>query len=63
MLSENLKNIREKQRYTKKQLSQLTGLTAHTIQEIEKGNMNNPRLSTLKALSKALKVSITTLIK
>lgn len=63
MLSENLKRIRMEQRYTRKQLGELTGVTATTIQMIENNENDNPRLKTLLALAKALKVPITTLIK
>lgn len=63
MLSENLKRIRTEQRYNRKQLSEIAGVTPTTIQMIENGENDNPNLKTLLGLSKALKVSITTLIK
>ncbi len=63
MLSENLKRIRMEQRYNRRQLGELTGITPTTIQMIENGENDNPRLKTLLALAKALRVSITTLIK
>lgn len=63
MLSKNLKRIRMEQRYNRRQLGELTGITPATIQLIEDGKNDNPRLKTLLALSKVLKVSITTLIK
>ena len=63
MLSENLKRIRTEQRYNRKQLGELAGVTPTTIQMIENGINDNPNLKTLLGLSKALKVSIATLIK
>lgn len=63
LLSENLKRIRMEQRYSRKQLGGLTGITPTTIQMIENGKNDNPRLKTVLALSKALKVPIATLIK
>lgn len=63
MLSENLKTIREKRRYTKTELAKVSGITSHTINALENGRMTNPRLNTLKALAKALEISVNTLIK
>ena len=63
MLNENLRRIRTEQRYTRKQLGELAGIAPTTIQLIETGVINNPSLKTIQGLSKALKVSITTLIK
>ena len=63
MLGENVKRIRTEKRYTRKYLGSLVGVSATTIQMIENGENDNPSLKTLIGLSKALKVSITTLIK
>lgn len=63
MLNENLKRIRTEQRYTRKQLGELAGITPNTIQFIENGTIDNPSLKTVQGLAKALKVSVTTLIK
>lgn len=63
MLSKNLRRIRTEQRYTRKQLGELAGIAPTTIQLIENGTIDNPNLKTIQGLSKALKVSILTLIK
>lgn len=63
MLNENLRRIRTEQRYTRKQLGEIAGITPTTIQMIENGTIDNPSLKTILGLSKALKVSVTTLIK
>ena len=63
MLSQNLKQIRTKQRYNRKQLGKLSGITPATIQMIENGSNDNPRIKTIMALAKALKVSVITLLK
>lgn len=63
MLAENLKRIRLEQRYTRRQLGELVGVTPGTIQRIETGEIDNPTLKTLTGLAKVLKVSVNTLIK
>ena len=63
MLSENLKRIRTEQRYNRKQLANESGISSATIQFIENGTIDNPKIKTVLALAKVLKVSITTLIK
>lgn len=63
MLSENLKNAREKQRYTVKELSQLSGVSESTINNIENGRNENPGIQILLELSKVLKVAVSKLIK
>ena len=63
MLSENLKKIRTDQRYNRKQLGELAGCTATTIQMIENGSNDNPRIKTLISLANALNVSVAKLIK
>ena len=63
MLSENLKNAREKQRYTVKELSQLSGVSESTINNIENGRNENPGIQILLELSKVLKTTVNKLIK
>ena len=63
MLSENLKKYRTEQRYTKQELSRITGINAQTIAFIENGRISYPKLDTLLALCEALKVPIQKLIK
>ena len=55
---ENLKTIRKERKLTRKQLSVLSGVNVNTIQALEEGltNIANVKLSTLIALSKALRV-------
>lgn len=63
MLSENLKKLRKEQRYTRKQLSEATGVSKTTIYMIESNNNYDPKLSSITSLAKVLKVSVNTLIK
>ena len=63
MLSENLKRIRTEQRYTKQELARKSEMSARTIESIENGENDNPRIKTIEALAKVLKVSVNTLIK
>lgn len=63
MLGENLERIRKEQRYTRKQLAEITGITATNIKLIEGGINDNPRIKTLLSLATALKVPITKLLK
>ena len=63
MLSENIKNARLKQRYTVKELSELTGVSESSIANIENGRNENPGIQILLELSKVLKVSVNKLIK
>lgn len=63
MLSENLKRIRKERELSRRKLSKLSGITITNIQDIEEGNNTNPTLNTLLALSKSLKVAVSTLIK
>lgn len=63
MLSENLKRLRTEQRYTRKQLGELAGISKNTIQFIEEKRSDNPGIKTVESLAKVLKVSIDKLIK
>lgn len=63
MLSENLKNARLKQRYTVRELSELSGVSESTINNIENGRNENPGIQMLIELSKVLKVPVSKLIK
>lgn len=63
MLAENLKRIRNEKRFNRVELAKLADCTATTIQMIEYGINDNPRIKTLINLAKALKVSVNTLIK
>lgn len=63
MISENLKIIREKNNLSKIQLAKLSGISRRTIMLIETQRRRNPAIETVKALSKALKISVEELIK
>ncbi len=63
MLSENLKNLRIEQRYSRKQLSEAAGVSKTTIYMIENDDNYDPKLSSLTALAKVLKVPISKLLK
>ena len=58
----NVKKYRTKNKLSKTELSKKAGLSSRTVEYIEKGILNNPRLSTLNAISKALNVEIKDLI-
>lgn len=62
MLSENLKNIREKKRYSKLRLARETGLSARCIENIEHKKTKGPRIETLQKLAKALNVPLEELL-
>ncbi len=61
-IGEKIKEYRIKNNLTETTLSRKTGLHPRTIEYIEKGKLNNPRLSTLKVISKALDVNVKDLI-
>ena len=63
MLSENLKRIRTEQRYTQRLLGKLANCTNITIQNIENGNNDNPKIKTLMSLANVLQVTVEDLIK
>lgn len=52
---ENLKRIRRSQAFSQRDLSRLTGVSADTIGQIERGN-RNVRPSTIRKLARALGV-------
>lgn len=62
MLSTNLKLYREKRGYSKLKLARETGLSARCIEHIEYGKAKNPRVETIKKLSKVLKIPVDELI-
>ena len=60
----NLKDIRKSRHLTAEQLSQLSGVSAAAIYALETGknNIENVKLSTLIALSSALKIKVRDLL-
>lgn len=63
MLSENLRRLRKEQRYNQTLLGKVANCSHTTIQNIEDGSNDNPRIKTLMALAKVLGVSVDDLIK
>ena len=63
MLCENLKRIRTEQRYNRKLLGKLANCTSSTIQNIEEGRSNNPKIKTIIGLAKVLGVTVEDLMK
>lgn len=61
-LGENLKKIRNKEKITQIEIANILGVNRSFISNIENGK-NNPTLSTITNLAKALKVSIGELFK
>ena len=62
MLSENLRQIRNEKKLSRLDLSKKSGITVRTINYIESGENNNPKICTLERLADALDVSITKLL-
>lgn len=56
-LGSQLKNARERKKYTLKQLSEITGLSIGFISQVERGQ-TDPSLSSLKSLSNALDIKL-----
>ena len=63
MLSKNIKKYRRKKKLSKLELSRRTALSARTIDFLENGTIENPKLKTLQVLSKALEVDLEELLK
>lgn len=61
--SENVKRIRESKGYSKTGLGKKAGLSTRCIEHIEYGKAQDPRISTLIKIAKALDVNIEELIK
>lgn len=61
-LSKNLKRLREKKGLSQDRLAKLADIANNTVIKIEQGAIANPRLDTLKKITKVLDVSIDGLI-
>ena len=59
---EQVKKYRVKRNLTKEELTKKTGLGSRTIEYIEKGRLNNPRLKTIMVIAKELDVKVEKLI-
>ena len=55
---ENVKSLRAKKGWTQEKLAREAGISYHTLIKIERGDIRDPRLETVKKLAKALNVSI-----
>jgi transcriptional regulator with XRE-family HTH domain len=53
-----IRRLRTKSGISQEELARRVGVTTHTIWRLENGHTFNPRLDTLRAIAKALKVSI-----
>jgi transcriptional regulator with XRE-family HTH domain len=56
-LAENLKSLREKNRWSQQHLANLVNISQSRISEIENGRVVSPRISRLQNLATALGVS------
>lgn len=63
MLSEKVKKYREERKFSKMELSRISGVSHRTIEFLENGKIDNPTLKTLVSLARALKVDVEELIK
>jgi transcriptional regulator with XRE-family HTH domain len=61
-LGEKIKDLREKHGLTLKQLEEISGVSDSYISKIENGTSKNVSVDSLRALAKALHVSVTYLI-
>lgn len=59
----NMKKYRRKNGISQNKLSELSGVTYHTIIKIESGVNKNPTIETLGNIAKALEVGVDDLIK
>lgn len=60
-ISENLSRIRKQQRYTQKEVAEMSGLNPNYYAKIERGD-GVPSLKTVYKIAKALKVSATDIV-
>jgi transcriptional regulator with XRE-family HTH domain len=61
-IKDKLKELRERAGLTQQELAFGSGLSTSIISQIEQGSTGNPRMSTVKALARALGVSADELI-
>jgi len=62
-IGKNIKKYREKLGISQDKLSELAGMTFHTITKIESGTTPDSRIETVKKIADALGVSIDDLMK
>jgi transcriptional regulator with XRE-family HTH domain len=58
VIGRKIKELREAAGLTQQQLATNAGLSSSNLSQIEQGHKRDPRISTLKALARALGVSI-----
>ena len=61
-MGQNITSLRQDIRLTQRQLAKQAGVSLGLLQKLEEGWTDNPRLSTLRGLANALKVSIGKLV-
>ncbi len=61
-LHENIRKRRESLGITQQELANRMGVSVPRISELENGKSENPRLTTLEALAKALELPLPTLV-
>jgi DNA-binding XRE family transcriptional regulator len=61
-LGRRLESLRRRASLSRRDLDRLTGVSEHTIQNLEQGRADNPRLRTLLALAGGLGVSLPALL-
>jgi len=61
-LGNKIKELREKNKMTIKELSEISGVGQSTISEIETSKAKNPKTETLAKLAKALNVTVNDLL-
>lgn len=63
MITKNIKKCQDKLGISQDKLSELAGVTLHTIAKIETGLTPKPRIETVKNIANALKITLNDLIK
>jgi len=60
-ISQNLRQIRKRQRYTQREVAELAGLNPNYYAKVERGD-GMPSIKTIHKLAKALKVTATDIV-
>ena len=63
MISDNIRNLRQKYSISQDRLSKLADLSLNTIVKVESGKNSNPTISTLSRIARVFKVKVDDLIK
>ncbi len=62
-LAKRIKELRKKSNLTQEELAEKSGVSYKHIQKLEGKYLHDPKLNTLKKLAKALKISLSELLK